>query len=52
MAANTTPYFSNAFRIGWLQTDGNGGAAGPLKTANTALDGTGTVLTIFTAGGE
>jgi len=29
--------------------NGNGGAAGPLKTANTAKDGTGTVLTVFTA---
>lgn len=50
MAANTSPIFLLTPRIVWLQTDGNGGAAGPLKTANNTYDGTGTVLTIFTAG--
>lgn len=50
MAANTTPIFSATPRLSWGSTDGDGGSAGPLKTANTAKDGTGTVLTIFTAG--
>ena len=36
--------------VAWGSSDGNGGTAGPLKTANTAVDGTGTVLTVFTAG--
>lgn len=47
--ANTNPIFTNAPDIQWGSADGNGGTAGPLKTANTALDGTGTVLTVFTA---
>lgn len=50
MAANTTPPFVGTIHDEWLQQDGNGGAAGPLKTQNLAFDGTGTVLTIFTAG--
>lgn len=49
MAANTLPIYSREGDIQWGSTDGDGGAAGPLKTANTARDGTGTVLTIFTA---
>ena len=49
MAANTAPIYTLAPDVQWGATDGNGGAAGPLKTANTAKDGTGTVLTIFTA---
>jgi hypothetical protein len=49
MAANTTPIYSKVGDIQWGAADGDGGAAGPLKTANTAKDGTGTVLTIFTA---
>ena len=49
MPANTLPIFSLAPDIQWGSTDGNAGAAGPLKTANTAMDGTGTVLTIFAA---
>ena len=49
MAANTQPIYSKAGDIQWGSTDGNGGTAGPLKTANTAMDGTGTVLTVFTA---
>lgn len=49
MAANTAPIFSIAGDIEWGSTDGNGGAAGSLKTQNTAKDGTGTVLTVFTA---
>lgn len=46
---NTKPIYSSAPIIQWGTTDGNGGATGPLKTANTAKDGTGTVLTVFTA---
>jgi hypothetical protein len=49
MAAGTTPIYVAAPRQSWSQVDGDGGAAGPLKTQNTALDGTGTVLTVFTA---
>ena len=50
MAANTSPIWTLTPNIGWGAADGNGGTAGPLKTANTAMDGTGTVLTVFTAG--
>jgi hypothetical protein len=50
MAANTNPIFALTPDIAWGSADGNGGTAGPLKTANTAMDGTGTVLTVFTAG--
>jgi len=39
MAANTSPIFSKVGVINW----------GSAATANTALDGTGTVATIFTA---
>lgn len=49
MAANIDPIFSRLADIQWGATDGNGGSAGALKTANTAKDGTGTVLTVFTA---
>lgn len=49
MAANTTPLYTRTPDVQWGAADGNGGAAGPLKTANTAKDGTGTVLTVFTA---
>lgn len=42
MAANTIPIYSLTPNIAWT--------AALLKTANTALDGTGTVVTIFTAG--
>lgn len=48
--ANTTPIFPGQPDYGWVHTDGDGGAAGPLKTANNVYDGTGTCLTIFTAG--
>lgn len=50
MAANTAPIYTLTPDIAWGSADGNGGSAGPLKTANTAVDGTGTVLTVFTAG--
>ncbi len=49
MAANTAPIFAGKPDVQWGIADGNGGTAGPLKTQNTALDGTGTVLTVFTA---
>lgn len=49
MAANTAPIYSKEGDVQWGSTDGNGGSAGALKTANTAKDGTGTVLTVFTA---
>ncbi len=49
MAANTLPILTKVGDIQWGSTDGDGGSAGPLKTANTAKDGTGTVLTVFTA---
>ena len=42
MAANTAPIFSIAGDIEWGAT--------AITTANTAKDGTGTVLTVFTAG--
>lgn len=35
-------------RSSWLSTDGDGGSAGPIKTANTAKNGTGTVNTLVT----
>lgn len=49
MPGNTTPIYSRVGDIQWGAADGDGGTAGPLKTANTAKDGTGTTLTIFTA---
>ena len=52
MAANTAPIYTLVPTVQWGATDGNGGSAGSLKTANTAKDGTGTVLTVFTAGAE
>lgn len=45
---NTTPFFASIPSVQWTNTDGNGGAAGPLKTANNVYDGTGTMLTVFT----
>lgn len=50
MPANTSPIFTLTPDVAWGSADGNGGTAGPLLTANTAMDGTGTVLTVFTAG--
>lgn len=50
MAANTIPIFSKLGAIQFFNTDGNGGAEGPLKTANNNYDGTtGTYLTVFTS---
>jgi len=43
MAANTVPIYSKAGQIEWGAT---------LTTANAAMDGTGTVATIFTAGAD
>jgi len=34
----------------WLSADGDGGTPGPVKTANTNRDGTGTVNTLYTGG--
>jgi hypothetical protein len=42
MAANTVPIYSIAGQISWNPA--------LLQTANTAMDGTGTVVTLFTAG--
>jgi hypothetical protein len=44
VAANTVPIYSKAGQIEWAPAE--------LKTANTAMDGTGTVATIFTAGAD
>ena len=44
MAANTNPIYSLAGQIEWGAT--------ALATANTAKDGTGTVLTVFTGNAE
>lgn len=41
MAATTTPIFTNIPKINW--------AAAAITAANTAMDGTGTVTTVFTA---
>jgi len=48
-AVNVAPIYSRVGDIQWGAADGNGGTAGPLKTANTTRTGTGTVLTVFTA---
>ena len=48
-AVNNLPIYSKVGVITWGAADGDGGAAGALKTANTAKDGTGTTLTVFTA---
>lgn len=47
--ANTNPIFTGQPDIQWGLQDGNTGATGPLITSNTAMDGTGSVTTIFTA---
>jgi hypothetical protein len=49
MPQNTTPVFTGIPSIQWGYSDGDGGTTGPLKTANTARDGSGTLLTVFTA---
>jgi len=43
MAINTTPVYSKSGQISWGTV---------LTTANTAVDGTGTVVTLFTAGAD
>jgi hypothetical protein len=51
MAANTNPIFTLIPDIQWGSVDDNSGAtAGPILSANTAMDGTGFVTTVFTAG--
>lgn len=37
-------------KASWLSTDGDGGTAGPVKTANSNRDGTGTVNTLYAGG--
>lgn len=49
IAQNVDSVYPYVGRISWASADGDGGAAGPIKTANTAKDGTGIVNTIFTA---
>ena len=44
MAANLNPIYSKAGQIEW--------SPALIQTANTAMDGTGTVVTIFTAGSD
>lgn len=49
-APNAVPIYSRVGDIQWSLTDADAPlTAGPLKTANTAMDGTGTMITIFTA---
>jgi hypothetical protein len=51
MAQNTNPIFTLVPDIQWGSTDDNSAAtAGPILSANTAMDGTGYVTTVFTAG--
>ena len=47
--ANKDPIFTGQPDIQWGIQDGNTGPTGPLITANTAMDGTGSVTTVFTA---
>ena len=49
MAGNTTPIFSKVGQISWSTTDSDLTTAGPIKTAVTAVDGTGNLVPIFTA---
>ena len=53
MAQNTNPIFTLSGRVAWSNLDGGvTGGTGPLKTQNTAKDGTGTnpyALPVFTA---
>ena len=48
-APNAAPIYSKVGDIQWTIADGDAGAGGPIKTANTAVDGTGTMTTVFTA---
>jgi len=51
MPANQNPIFTLTPHIGWGSVDDNSSAtAGPMLTANTAMDGTGYVTPVFTAG--
>lgn len=51
MPANQNPIFTLTPRVSWATADDASGApAGPVKTANTAVDGTGFVAPVFTAG--
>ena len=48
-APNVFPIYSRVGDIQWSIADGDGGTGGPLKTANTNVDGSGTLTTVFTA---
>jgi hypothetical protein len=48
MAAGTAPIFYASVHNEAPHTDGDGGAAGALKTQNLNLDGSGTLFTLFT----
>jgi len=51
MPANTAPLFTLTPHISWGSVDDNAAAtAGPILSANTAMDGTGYVTSVFTAG--
>jgi hypothetical protein len=51
MPANTNPIYTLTPHIGWGSVDDNAAAtAGPIKTANTNMDGTSYVTPVFTAG--
>jgi hypothetical protein len=50
ISQNIDPIAPAVPRIGWATSDGDGGTDGPIKTANTAKDGTGTLNLVFTAG--
>jgi hypothetical protein len=51
IAQNADSIHVHAAKMGWSTADGDGGAAGPIKTANTTKDGTaGALNLIFTAG--
>lgn len=50
MAGNNLPIFTRVGAAQFFKTDGDGGSAGALKTANNNYDGTtGTYLTVFTS---
>lgn len=51
MTQNTSPIFTLTPRVSWGSVDDNSGAtAGPVLSANVAMDGTGFVTPVFTAG--
>lgn len=51
IAQNADAVYPHVANQGWSSADGDGGAAGPIKTANTTKDGTaGALNLVFTAG--